>query len=120
LLEQWNSRQTGFIYTGQANKQLNLEYSIQISIDSGRMRANPSPKELLGVLSMLPDGMHRKQVKRFMTVFSKIDILSGICTLQECGIISVIGERYSIRLIQLFVTFAKIIPHYLKSIKMLL
>ncbi len=94
LLEQWNGRQTGFIYTGQANKQLNLEYSIQISIDSGRMRANPSAKELLGVLSMLPDGMHIKQVKRFMTVFSKIDVLSGICTLQECGIISVIGERY--------------------------
>src|SRR6266853_3241176 len=94
LLEQWNGRQTGFIYTGQANKQLNLEYSIQISIDSGRMRANPSAKELLGVLSMLPDGMHIKQVKRFMTVFSKIDILSGICILQECGIISVIGERY--------------------------
>src|SRR6266853_6406397 len=94
LLEQWNGRQTGFIYTGQANKQLNLEYSIQISIDSGRMRANPSAKELLGVLSMLPDGMHIKQVKRFMTVFSKIDILLGIHTLQECGIISVIGERY--------------------------
>src|SRR6266851_3436112 len=94
LLEQWNGRQTGFIYTGQANKQLNLEYSIQISIDSGRMRANLFAKELLGVLSMLPDGMHIKQVKRFMTVFSKIDVLSGICTLQECGIISVIGERY--------------------------
>jgi tetratricopeptide (TPR) repeat protein len=94
LLEQWNSRQTGFIYTGQANKQLNLEYSIQLSIDSGRMRANPSAKELLGVLSMLPDGIHIKQVKRFMTVFSKTDVLLGICTLQECGIISVIGERY--------------------------
>ncbi len=94
LLEQWNSRQTGFIYTGQANRQLNLEYSIQISIDSGRMRANPSAKELLGVLSMLPDGMHIKQVKRFITVFSGIDILLGIGTLQKCGIISVIGERY--------------------------
>ena len=94
LLKQWNSKQTGFIHTGQANKQFNLEYSIQLSIDSGRMRANPSAKELLGVLSMLPDGIHMKQMKRFMTVFSKIDILSGIPTLQECGIISVIGERY--------------------------
>src|SRR6266851_3646440 len=94
LLEQWNSRQTGFIYTGQANRQLNLEYSIQISIDSGRMRANPSAKELLGVLSMLPDGMHKEQLKRFETVLSGIDILPGICTLQECGIISDIGERY--------------------------
>ncbi len=96
LLEQWNSKKTGFIYTGQANKQFNLEYSIQLSIDSSRMRSNPSAKELLGVLSMLPDGMHIKQVKRFITILSKIDILSSICTLQECGIISVIRERYQI------------------------
>ena len=94
LLEQWNSRKTGFIYTGQANKQFNLDYSIQLSIDSGRMRDNPSAKELLGVLSMLPDGMHKKQLKRFMTVLSGIDILSGICTLQQCGMISEIGGRY--------------------------
>jgi tetratricopeptide (TPR) repeat protein len=94
LLKLWNSEQTGFIYTGQANRQSNLEYSIQLSIDSSRMRANPSAKELLGVLSMLPDGMHIKQVERFITVLPKINILSGICTLQECGIISVIEERY--------------------------
>ena len=94
LLKQWGIKQTVFIYTGQANKQFNLEYSIQLSIDSGRMRANPSAKELLGVLSMLSDGIHMKQMERFMTVLSEIDILSGIPTLQECGIISVIGERY--------------------------
>jgi tetratricopeptide (TPR) repeat protein len=94
LLKQWGIKQTEFIYTGQANKQFNLEYSIQISIESGRMRANSSAKELLGVLSMLPDGMHIKQVERFMTILSEIDILSGICTLQECGIMSVIGETY--------------------------
>jgi len=38
--------------------------------------------------------MHIKQVKRFTIVLSKIDILSAIHTLKECGIISVIGERY--------------------------
>jgi hypothetical protein len=94
LLKLWHSRQTAFIYTGQENKLSNLEYSIQLSIDSSRMRANPSAKELLGVLSMLPDGMHIQQVERFKGILSKIDILSGISTLQECGIINVIGERY--------------------------
>jgi hypothetical protein len=94
LLKQWDSKQTGFVHRGQTNRQSNLEYSIQLSIDSGRMRANPSAKELLGVLSLLPDGMHIKQVDRFITVLSEVDILSGICTLQECGIISVIEERY--------------------------
>ena len=96
LLNLWHSKKTGFIYTGQANKLSNLEYSIKLSIDSSRMRANPSAKELLGVLSMLPDGMHVTQVERFRRILSKIDILSGICTLQECGIINVIGERYQI------------------------
>jgi hypothetical protein len=94
LLKLWHSKQTGFIYTGQANRLSNLEYSIQISINSSRMRANPSAKELLGVLSMLPDGMHITQVERFKGILSKIDVLSGIYTLQECGIINVIGERY--------------------------
>jgi tetratricopeptide (TPR) repeat protein len=94
LLKLWKSKQTGFIYTGHANRQTNLEFSIQLSIDSSRMKANASAKELLGVLCMLPDGMHIKQVERFITILPKIDILSGICTLQECGIISVIGERY--------------------------
>jgi hypothetical protein len=94
LLKQWNSKQTRFIYTGQTNRQSNLEYSIQLSIDSSRMRANPCAKELLGVLSMLPDGMHIKQVERFITVLPEIDVLSGICILQECGIITIIEERY--------------------------
>jgi Cdc6-like AAA superfamily ATPase len=42
LLNLWHSKKTGFIYTGQANKLSNLEYSIKLSIDSSRMRANPS------------------------------------------------------------------------------
>jgi tetratricopeptide (TPR) repeat protein len=93
LLRQWNSKQTGFIHMGQPNRQLSLDHSIQLSIDSSRMRANPSAKELLGVLSMLPDGMHTRQIGKFITVLP-IDILSGISTLQECGLITVIGERY--------------------------
>jgi tetratricopeptide (TPR) repeat protein len=94
LLKLWNSKKTGFIHTGQANRQTNLEFSIQLSIDSNRMKANPSAVELLGVLCMLPDGLHIKQVEKFIIVLPWIDILSGICTLQECGMISVIGERY--------------------------
>jgi hypothetical protein len=48
---------------------------------------------------MLLDGMHIKQVERFQGILSKIDILLGIYTLQECGIINVIGERYQTHLI---------------------
>ncbi|KAI0285744.1 P-loop containing nucleoside triphosphate hydrolase protein [Russula brevipes] len=93
LLKQWHKKNTQFIHTSQANKLSNLEHSIQISMDSGRMRAVPSAKEMLGVLSMLPDGMHIEQVDSFQTILD-IDILSGLHTLQECSLISVIGERY--------------------------
>jgi Cdc6-like AAA superfamily ATPase len=94
LLKEWHEKHIGFIYTNQANKQSNLEYSIQVSLNSGRMRANPCAKELLGILSMLPDGIHMQQVERFKKLFEGINVLSSLRTLQECSLISVIGERY--------------------------
>jgi len=94
LLKEWHEKHTEFIYTNQANKQSNLKYSIKVSLDSGRMRANPSAKVLLGILSMLPDGIHMQQVERFKKLFEGINILSSLRTLQECSLISVIGERY--------------------------
>ena len=96
LLREWNEKQTEFIHTGHDNRQLSLEYSIQLSIDSGRMRANPSAKEMLGVLSMLPDGMHISLVTRWKSELSNIDIPSGLRTLQGCSLITMIGKRYQI------------------------
>ncbi|KAF8261555.1 P-loop containing nucleoside triphosphate hydrolase protein, partial [Lactarius quietus] len=54
LWEEWHSKQTKVIQTGQMHRLSNLEYSIQLSIDSERMKANLSAKHVLGVLSMLP------------------------------------------------------------------
>jgi len=94
LLKEWHEKQTEFIRTGQANKLSNLEYSIQLSIDSGRMRSNPSAKEMLGVLSMLPDGMHMILVKRWKRELCCVDVLSGLRTLQGCSLITMVGKRY--------------------------
>ena len=94
LLREWNEKQTELIHTGHDNRQSSLEYSIQLSIDSGRMRANPSAKEMLGVLSMLPDGMHISLVTRWKRELSNIDIPSGLRTLQECSLITMIGETH--------------------------
>ncbi|KAH9990498.1 hypothetical protein BJV77DRAFT_963347 [Russula vinacea] len=106
LLKEWNEKRTKFVHTSQTNKQSNLDYSIQLSIDSGRMRANPSAKDMLGVLSMLPDGIHLKQMDKFKKILCNIDFLSGLRTLQECSLIGVVGERY--QTIQSFVTFVTI------------
>ena len=94
LLKEWNEKQTEFIYTGQANRQSNLEYSIQLSIDSGRMRANPFAKEMLGIVSMLPDGLHINIVERLKGHLCNIDISSGLRTLQECSLMTMIEKRH--------------------------
>lgn len=94
LLTEWNEKHTEFIHTNHTDRQSDLDYSIQLSINSGRMRGNPSARELLGVLSMLPDGIHKKWIKRFQEILRGIDILSGLRTLHECSLICMVGERY--------------------------
>ena len=94
LWEEWNSKQIKAIQTGQEHRLSNLEYSIQLSVDSGRMKANPAAKNLLGVLSMLPDGLHMKQLSKFKGMFDDIDITSCLQTLLQCSLIKLIKERY--------------------------
>ena len=74
----------------------NLEYSIQLSIDCQRMTANPSAKSLLGVLSMLPDGLHIKQLKQFQGMLFDVDITLCLQTLQQCSLIKFTEERYQL------------------------
>ena len=94
LWEEWNSKQIKAIQTGQENRLSNLEYSIQLSVDSGRMKANPPAKNLLGVLSMLPDGLHTKQLSKWKRMFVDIDITLCLQTLLQCSLIKLIKERY--------------------------
>ncbi|KAI0296720.1 hypothetical protein B0F90DRAFT_1918978 [Multifurca ochricompacta] len=94
LLKEWHLKQTKFIQMGQSHKLSNLEYSIQLSIESGSMKANPSAKDLLGILSMLPDGIHTKQLEIFQEILVDMDLLSCLRILQQCSLINVIGEKY--------------------------
>jgi tetratricopeptide (TPR) repeat protein len=94
LWEEWTSKQIKAIQTGQENRLSNLEYSIQLSIDSGRMKANPAAKNLLGVLSMLPDGLHMKQLSKFKGMLVDTDLTPCLQTLLQCSLIKLIKERY--------------------------
>jgi tetratricopeptide (TPR) repeat protein len=96
LLKEWNSKQTKAIQTGQMHRLSNLDYSIQLSIDSERMKANPSAKSLLGVLSILPDGLDIKQLKHFQDMLTDIDITLCLQTLQQCSLIKLTDERYQL------------------------
>jgi tetratricopeptide (TPR) repeat protein len=94
LWEEWNFKQTKAIQTGQGHRLSNLEYSIQLSINSGRMKANLPAKNLLGVLSMLSDGLHVKQLGKFREMFADLDVASCLQTLLKCSLIKLTKERY--------------------------
>ena len=94
LWQEWNEKCIQLVQRGYTGRLSNLEYSIQLSIDSERMRHNPFAKNLLGALSLLPDGIHVQQLEIFKRIFVEIDMLSTLQVLQQCGLINLIGERY--------------------------
>ncbi|KAF8260417.1 hypothetical protein EI94DRAFT_1667989 [Lactarius quietus] len=96
LWEEWSAKQTKVIQMGQMHRLSDLEYSIQLSIDSKRMKANPTAKSLLGVLSMLSDGLHVKHLKQFEEMLIDIDIATCLRTLQQCSLIKLTEERYQL------------------------
>jgi tetratricopeptide (TPR) repeat protein len=94
LWEEWSSKRTKVVQTSKEHRLTDLEYSIQLSVNSGRMKANPSAKNMLGVLSMLPDGLHMKQLGKFKGMFVDLDIIPCLQTLLQCSLIKLIEERY--------------------------
>ena len=94
LWEEWNRKNTKLIKRGQMHKLSDLEYSIQLSIDSERMRGCPSAKDLLGILSMLPDGMHTEHLTKFMDILPDLDVILCLQVLQQCSLIDMKGDRY--------------------------
>ncbi|KAI0294481.1 hypothetical protein B0F90DRAFT_1919668 [Multifurca ochricompacta] len=94
LWKDWTSKQIKAVQRGQMDRLSSLEYSIQVSIDSGRMKVNPSAKELLGVLSLLPDGIHMEQLDEFRRILVDMDIISCLHVLQQCSLINLTERRY--------------------------
>ncbi|KAI0297851.1 hypothetical protein B0F90DRAFT_1918610 [Multifurca ochricompacta] len=94
LWEEWNSRQTKLIGRGEMHRLSNMEYSIQLSINSHRMTSNPDAKDLLGILSMLLDGLHIKQLNRFKGILVDMDMMSCLQVLRQCSLVNLIGDRY--------------------------
>ncbi|KAF8261708.1 P-loop containing nucleoside triphosphate hydrolase protein [Lactarius quietus] len=90
----WNEKCIQLVQLGYMSRLSNLEYSIQLSIDSERMRHYSFSKNLLGILSLLPDGIHIQQLERFKGIFNHTDFLSSLQVLQRCSLINLTGERY--------------------------
>ncbi|KAF8268824.1 hypothetical protein EI94DRAFT_1726621, partial [Lactarius quietus] len=94
LWREWSSKQIKSVQTGKEHRLSNLEYSIQLSINSGRMKANSSAKNLLGVLCMLSDGMHLDHLNKFDDMLVGLDITNCLQTLLQCSLIKLNEKRY--------------------------
>ncbi|KAJ7482551.1 hypothetical protein FB451DRAFT_1029857, partial [Mycena latifolia] len=56
VMHHWETERTALLSEGH-NKGSNLELSISLSLDSPRLASVPNARELLSLLSMLPDGL---------------------------------------------------------------
>jgi hypothetical protein len=63
VLSRWEEEKTSLISDGY-DKKSNLDLSISLSLSSPRIKAVPHSKELLSLLSMLPDGLSDVQLIR--------------------------------------------------------
>ncbi|KAJ7483594.1 hypothetical protein FB451DRAFT_1439841 [Mycena latifolia] len=78
VLFRWETERTSMLSDGY-DKRANLDISIALSLSSPRMLASPSAKELLSLLSMLPDGLSETDL--LQSHLPLIDILACRTTL---------------------------------------
>lgn len=57
LLKRWENEHVSMLARGSANRLSSMEMSIQLSVDSPRVRENPEALPLLRLISLLPDGV---------------------------------------------------------------
>ena len=88
LWEYWQKENVAFAEKEKGDSSASLDISIAFSIESGRMAADVPSKRLLGILSMLPDGMPASPSPEFWCLFPDIpDISWSIDTLLKCSIV---------------------------------
>ncbi|KAN0142042.1 hypothetical protein V8E53_000504, partial [Lactarius tabidus] len=85
----WDRWQRGCVVLveNKGDKLASLEFSIAISLESGWVAADISSKRLLGILSMLPDGMPAIPLPEFQRLFPDIPQISqSLDTLLKCSL----------------------------------
>ena len=87
LWERWQKENIALVEKEKGDKLASLEFSIALSLESGRMAADGSSKRLLGILSMLPDGMPASPTVEFKRLFPDIPHISrSLETLLKCSL----------------------------------
>ncbi|KAJ6533417.1 hypothetical protein DFH09DRAFT_1181376 [Mycena vulgaris] len=85
LLNRWADETTSLLSEG-SDKETNLDKSIMISLSSGRMLSNPQARELLSLMSLLPDGISEEALMQMKLPFSP-HVARSKSTLLRCSLI---------------------------------
>ena len=98
LWERWQKENIAVVEKEKGNKQASLDFSIALSLESGRMATDPASRRLLGILSLLPDGMPASPSPEFRRFFPDIpDISRSLDTLLGCSLaVRTAGKRVQV------------------------
>jgi hypothetical protein len=87
LWERWQKENIAPVEKEKGDKLASLEFSISLSFESNRMAADGFSKRVLGILSLLPDGMPAFASPEFRRLFPDIpDISRSLDTLVKCSL----------------------------------
>ncbi|KAL0946379.1 hypothetical protein HGRIS_012609 [Hohenbuehelia grisea] len=107
LWKRWNVEQTSMIERGDGDRLTNLEYSIQLSLFNPRMKRDPAALALLGLMSLLPDGVCGETYSAMTNMFpDSSNLQKSLATLRQNALIFKESHSDSIRIlnpIRLFV-----------------
>jgi tetratricopeptide (TPR) repeat protein len=84
----WEHRRTAIIENGGEGRLDNLDISIQLSIDSPRMKRNSEAIQILTLLAVLPDGLNQdnSMVERLQSYIHGTNIHSALQTLRRTAL----------------------------------
>ena len=87
LWDRWQKENIALIEKEKGGKLASLEFSVSLSFKSNRMAADGFSKRLLGILSLLPNGMPASASPEFTRLFPDIpDISRSLDTLLKCSL----------------------------------
>ncbi|KAJ7493135.1 hypothetical protein B0H11DRAFT_2007348 [Mycena galericulata] len=90
LLTRWASETTSLLSEG-FDKTANLDKSIMISLSSPRMLSNPQARDLLSLMSLLPDGIAEETLSQMKLPFSA-HLARAKSTLLRCSLIYIAAD----------------------------
>jgi hypothetical protein len=94
LWERWQKENIALLEKEKGDKLASLEFSITLSLKSSRMASDVSSKRLLGILSLLPDGIPEFPPPEFRRLFPDIpDISRSLDAVLKCSLAVCTADR---------------------------